>query len=82
VESLDASQHAEGALRYVLLELRHILESEDLEPDLRGKLEGLQLTLEEAAGRLTILQTEARETIDRLLAEPKGSRLRRDNGLA
>jgi hypothetical protein len=81
LESLDASQQAEGTLRYVLLELRHLLESEDLESDLRGKLEGFQLALEEAAGRLTILQTGAREALDRFLAESEGSKLQRNNSI-
>jgi hypothetical protein len=80
LESLDASQQAEGALRYLLLELRHILQSEDIEPTLRSKLEGFQLALEEAAGRLTILQTGAREALDRFLTESEGPELRRTNG--
>jgi hypothetical protein len=80
LESLDATQQAEGTLRYVLLELRHILESEDMEPALRSTLEGFQLALEQAAGRLTILQTDARETLDRFLAESEGPERRRING--
>jgi hypothetical protein len=80
LESLDATQQAEGTLRYVLLELRHILESEDIEPALRSKLEGFQVALEQAAGGLTILQTGARETLDRFLAESEGPELRRING--
>jgi hypothetical protein len=69
LDSLEASQQAEGALRYVLLELRHIRQAEDLDPSLRSQLDGFQVALEQAAGRLTILQTNAKEALDAFLEQ-------------
>jgi hypothetical protein len=80
LESLDASQQAEGALRYVLLELRHILQTGDLDPTLRSQLEGFQMALEQATGRLTILQTGAKEALDRFLDQSGDAGLGEDKG--
>jgi hypothetical protein len=73
LESLDASQETEGALRYVLLELRHIQQSSELDASLQAQLARFQAALEQAAGRLTILQSSTRDALDRFLEEPGGA---------
>ena len=76
--SLDTTQEAEGALRNVLLDLRHLLQADALEHGTRTQLERMLAGLEQTAGSLALLQSFARGALDEVLersanaARPKG----------
>jgi hypothetical protein len=71
-ESLEASQQAEGALRTVRLELRHLLTSTDLDAEASMRLKETLAALDRASGRLTILQASARNALDQILKQNTG----------
>jgi hypothetical protein len=71
-ECLEASQRAEGCVRTVRLELRHLLRSTALDAETRTRLEENLAALDRASGRLTILQASARNALDEILNQKTG----------
>jgi hypothetical protein len=66
LDSLDAAQEAEGTVRNVVLELRHLLLSSELNGATREDLARLLVGLEQATGRLTLVQVSAKKALDGL----------------
>ncbi len=76
LDSLDAAQEAEGTVRNVVLELRHLLISSELNDATREELSRLLVGLEQATGRLTLVQASAKNALDGLQLQQKGAGLR------
>jgi hypothetical protein len=76
LDSLDAAQEAEGTVRNVVLELRHLLMSSELNDTTREDLSRLLVGLEQATGRLTLVQVSAKKAFDGLQLEGQSAPLR------
>lgn len=76
LDSLDAAQEAEGTVRNVVLELRHLLMSSELTDATREDLSRLLVGLEQATGRLTLVQVSAKNALDGLQLQSQSAPLR------
>lgn len=76
LDSLDAAQEAEGTVRNVALELRHLLLSSELNDATREDLSRLLVGLEQATGRLTLVQVSAKKALDGLQPENRSALLK------
>lgn len=69
LETFQVVQHLDGGLRSAEMELREVIETEDLDERVRAEMQGVLEALHSIKGSLVLVDMTAREVLDQILSE-------------